>query len=243
MRQHIVLAVSTTSLLLLAVMAGCGTLDLDLYTTVKNSGDIIQEVRFEGTGMMANILDEADLTEDFIFGEEGWEFEIDRTDDSLVITAVGNYVLDEDGNISRMEGGPEIPEGFSVRVESGFLSKKYFAEFDAPANGEELIGDGGEFGDFTDIMLEDMFDFSWTIILPGGVVESNADIIEGGSATWDFDINSLTSGFNLTVQSRYTNWPVIGAIISGAVVVLALVAFFFIRRRRADVHVPSEITY
>ena len=241
MRQHIVLAVLAASLLSLSVITGCGTLVMDLHTIVKTSGDIIQEIRFEGTGMMATMLEEADFTADF--EQDGWVLDIERTDDSVIATATGSFTLDEDIIIPQVEGGPTFTEGFSARVEDGLLSKNFFIEVDVPGSEEELEDEEDEeLDEMFSGMLEGMFDISWTITLPGSVVESNADIVEGSSATWYFDINSLTSGFYLTIQSQYTNWPVIGGIIAGVVVVLALVAFFFIRRRRTPAFSPSEIT-
>ncbi len=241
MRRRVILVVLTVFSLLLSIATGCGTLDMDLHTTVKTSGDIIQEIRFEGSGLMATVLEDTDFTEEFVFGEEGWEFDIERTDDSVVVTATGNFILDEDGNISQVEGGPDWLKEFSVRVEDGLLSKKYFAEFNAAGSGDELIGEGGEFDELAGMMLEGMFDISWKITLPGKIVESNADFIEGSSATWDFDIDSLTSGRYLMLHSQYTNWPVIGGIIAGVVLVLALVVFFFIRRRRPSASFSSEV--
>jgi len=251
MRRYIAVAALAIFSLLLSVIAGCDMLDLDLKldldysTTVKASGDIIQEIRCEITGMTGTMLEEIGLLEgsDFTadFEQDGWALDVERTDDSVIVTATGSFTMDEDIIIPQVEGGPAFTEGFSVRVEDGLLSKKYFAEFNAAESGDELIGEGGGLGGFTDMMLGDMFDFSWTITLPGKIVESNADSVEGSSATWDFDIDSLSSGLNLTVHSQYTNWPVIGGIIAGVVVVLVLAAFFFIRRRRAPASFPSEI--
>jgi hypothetical protein len=252
MRRCIVLAGLMVFLLLIFVLAGCEMLDLDFTmdfdyrTIVETSGDIIQEIRVELTGARVTTLEEAGFLDDVDLANElereGWEVDIETTDDSLIINATGSYILDEDGGVAQVEGGPEVPEGFSVRVENGFLSKKYFAELDVAESGGELTGEGEEFGVLAEHMLEDMFDFSWTITLPGEIVDSNADTVEGGSATWDFDYDSLTSGLYLTVQSQYTNWPVIGGIIAGAVVVLALVVFFVIkRRRRSSVSFTSDI--
>lgn len=247
MRQCIVRAVLAVSLLSLAVLTGCEmlgldfTLDLDYHTTVKTSGDIIQDIRLEITGITGTMLEEAGLSEDLPLGEEGWDFDRESTDDSVIITATGSYILDEDGNISQVEGGPEVPEALSVRVEGGLLSKKYFAEINAAGSGIGEFGEGGEFGELAELMLEDTFHLSWTITLPGSVVESNAGTIEGGSATWVFDFSSFSSGFDMTVQSQYTDWPVIGGIIAGVVVVLALVVFFIIRRRRAPTPFSSGI--
>ncbi|HEY40603.1 MAG TPA: hypothetical protein G4O18_01945 [Dehalococcoidia bacterium] len=253
MRRRIILVGLTISLLLMPVMAGCDmmdldfTMDVDYHTTVEASGDIVQEIRCEITGGLVTMFEEAGLLEEADFANEleqgGWDVDIESTDDSLIIDAVGSYVLDEDGNISQIEGGPEIPEGFSVRVESGLLSKKYYAEFNATGDGGEMFATGGEMGELAELMMENMFSISWTITLPGSVVESNASVVEGGTATWDFDFGAISSGIDITVQSQYTNWPVIGGIIAGVVVVLALVALFFIiRKRRAPTSLPGEIS-
>jgi hypothetical protein len=245
-RRCIVLAGLMVFLLLIFVLAGCEMLDLDFTmdfdyrTTVETSGDIIQEIRVEITGGAVTTLEEAGFLDDVDLAndleQEGWEVDIETTDDSLIINATGSYILDEDGDVAQVEGGPEVPEGFSVRVENGFLSKKYFAELDVAESGT------GEIGELAQMRREDIFDFSWTITLPGEIVDSNADTVEGDSATWDFDYDSLTSGLYLTVQSQYTNWPVIGGIIAGAAVVLALVVFFVIkRRRRSSVSFTSDI--
>ena len=251
MRQHVVRTALTISLLALALITGCEmldldlTLDLDYRTTVKTSGDILQEIRVEITGMTGTMLEEAGVLEGTDFTVElergGWDVDIENTGDSVILFVSGNYILDEDGNISQVEGGPEGPGGFSVRVENGFLSKKYFAELDVAESGGEMMGGGGDFGAPAELILEEIFDLSWTITLPGKIVDSNADTVEDGSATWDFDYDSLTSGLYLTVQSQYTNWPVIGGIIAGGVVVLALVAFFIIRRRRAPTPFSGDI--
>jgi hypothetical protein len=248
MRRRIILAGLTVFLLLMPAMASCDmlsldfTMDVDYHTTVKTSGDVIQDIRLEVTGISGDLLEEAGFSDESFLGDEGWDADIENTDDSVIITATGNFVMDKDGNISQVEGGPEVPEGLSVRVENGLLSKEYFVEFEATGGGLGELGEGQELGRLGELVLEDIFDFSWTITLPGKIVESNADIIEGSSATWDFDYDSLISGLNLTVHSQYTNWPVIGGIIGGVVVVLALVAAFFIirRKRRASASFPSE---
>ena len=247
MRRRIVLAGLTVFSLLLSLATGCDMLDLDFsmdlnyHTTVQTSGDVIQDIRIEVTGMTDTMLEESGFSEEAFLGEEGWDFNTESTDDSVIITGTSNYILDEDGNISQVEGGPEIPEGLSVRVDKSLLSTKYFVELNAAGSGDELFGEGGEFGEMVEIMLGDMFNISWTITLPGKIVESNAGIVEGGSATWDLDLETLSSGLSLTVQSQYTNWPVIGGIIAGVVVLLALLALFIIRRRRAPDSFPSQI--
>ena len=250
MRRRIVLAGLAVSLLLMPLMAGCEMMDFDFtmdiayHTTVETSGDVIQDMRIEITGIPGDLLEGPDFTEGADFTNDleqsGWDVDIESTDDSVIIYATANYVLDEDGDISQVEGGPEIPEGLSISVENGLLSKEYFVEFEATGSG---IGEGGELGQLGELVLQNVFGFSWTITLPGSVVESNADVVEGGTATWDFNFEALSSGIDITAQSQYTNWPVIGGIIAAVVVVLALVVVFFILRRRksTSAYLPGEI--
>jgi hypothetical protein len=250
MRRRILLVALTVFSLLLSMVAGCDildldfTMDLDYHTTVKASGDVIQEVRIEVTGMTDTMLEDAGFSGEDFLGEEGWDFDIESTDDSVVITGTADFILDEDGNIAQAEGGPDIPEGLSIRVEKGLLSTKYSVEYNAAGGGDALFGEDGETGALALTLLGEMIDFSWTIALPGSVVESNADVIEGGSATWNLDLTTMSSGLNLTMQSQYTNWPVIGGIIAGVVVVLVLVVVFFIMRRRrsTSAYLPGEIS-
>ena len=80
-------------------------------------------------------------------------------------------------------------------------------------------------------MLQSMFYMSWTLDLPGKIIETNADEYDEDSATWYFDVESLTRDRYMMVETRYIRWPVIG-IIAG-IVVVGLLLFFIIRRRAA----------
>jgi len=240
MRRYIVLTGLTVFLMLMSIIVGCGTLYIDLHTTVKTSGDIIQEIRFEGSGVIATMLEEPDFTADF--EQDGWELDIERTGDAVIVTATSSFTLDEDIIIPQVEGGPAFTEGLSIRFEEGLLSKNYFVEVDIPASEEESGDEVGELDEMFSGMLEGIFDISWKITLPYKIVESNADIVEDSSVTWDLDLDSLVSGRYLMVHSQYTNWSVISGIIAGVVVVLALIAFFFFRRRRIPASFTSEIS-
>jgi hypothetical protein len=240
MRQRIVRAFLIVSLLLISISTGCGTLSINFHTMIKTSGDIVQQIRFEGSGMMATALDEGSFETELERG--GWKVDIERTDESVALVATKNLSRDETILIPQLEGGePSAVGSVFLRSEDGLLTKEYFIEIDVAASGEQPEVSNGEFEELAGMMLEGMFDVSWTITLPGKIVESNADFVEGGSATWEFDINSMGSGRYLMVHSQYTNWPVIGGIIAGVVVVLALVAFLVIRRRRAPAPFSGEI--
>ena len=91
-------------------------------------------------------------------------------------------------------------------------------------------------GEIIDMFLEDFLSVSWTITMPGDIVDSNADIVEGNSATWELGIPGLGTDTRMAVQSRATNWPLIAGLSAVAAVLLGLVIFltiFFITRRGA----------
>lgn len=89
--------------------------------------------------------------------------------------------------------------------------------------------------------LKEMFTMSWTISLPGKIVKSNADVIQGGSATWCFDIDSFEQDRYTEVHTRYTNWPVIGGLLGVIFIALAGgLGMTFIRKRRAKIIVSTS---
>jgi hypothetical protein len=238
-RQRIVPVFLMVSLLLISIMAGCGTLSMKFHTTIKTSGDIVQQIRFEGSGMMATVIDEDVLEAGF--ERDGWEVDVERTDELVTLVATKSLSRDETILIPQPESGEfSVLGSVFLRSEDGLLTKEYFIAIDVAGSGEELEVTNGEFEELAEMMLEGMLDISWTITLPGKIVESNADTVEGGSATWEFDTSSLASGRYLMVHSQYTNWPVIGGIIAGVVVVLALVVFLIIRKRRTPTPFSGE---
>lgn len=243
MRRYTAVVIMAMFLLLASIMAGCGTLDINLHTTVERSGDFIQQIRFEADGPIASLLEEPEFTADF--EKDGWKMTAERSEDSVTIVVTRRFSSEEVATLPEMAAGPTTPEVFSPRVEGGFFATDYLLEVTLPGNpdvADEFAEDeSAEFGEFAKQMLEGMFNISWTITLPGKIVESNADVIEGGSATWNFNLFSSESDQHLTVHSRYINWPAIGGIIAAVVVVVVLVIFLLVRRKAAGAPFGSEV--
>lgn len=238
MRQKIILVFLAISLLLLSVMVGCGTLDVNLHTTVKSSGDLVQQIRLEGSGMMGNLLDDSEFTEELEQG--GWTITTERSEDSVSVTSTKNFRWDEPIIFDE----ESILEDVSYRVSNRILVKDYFFEATLPGEGPVgtmFEGEEGEFEELGGVLLEDMLNISWTVTLPGNIVESNADTFEGDSAIWYFDIEPLEGDRYLTAYSRETNWAVIGGIIAAVLVVLALVIYLLVRRKTTWAPFQSEV--
>ena len=110
MKRPFILAIIAMLLVLSLVFTGCGTLDINFHTIVKTSGDITQEITIEGTGMLGEMIEELENTEDLDL--EGWEVTTKRGEDSMSLIATKDFARDE----SLIFGSDTILEGVSARV-------------------------------------------------------------------------------------------------------------------------------
>ncbi len=222
--------------LLLPLLAGCGQIDVNLHTTIKPSGDLVQEVRFTGSGMMAGFLDDAEATADLEM--EGWEVTIERTANSSTLTASRNFSADEVLAIPDLSGDETALENYDFSVRNYFLFTDYIIEVILPGNPvdiptDDLTGLDGFDDDIISQLLEGLFSMSWSITLPGEITESNADSVQDNTATWFFDIGSLDQDQGIAVRSRLINWPFIAGTSAGLLVLAGVVVFLILRKRAA----------
>jgi hypothetical protein len=222
--------------LLLPLLAGCGQIDVNLHTTIKPSGDLVQEVRFTGSGLMAGFLDDAEATGDFEM--EGWEVTIERSASSSTLIASRGFSVSEVMAIPDLTGDETSLENYEFRVQNYFFFTDYIFEVTLPGNpvevpADDLTGLDGFDDDIISHLLEGLFSMSWAITLPGEITESNADSIMDSTATWIFEINSLDQDQEIAVRSRLINWPFIAGTSAGLAVLAGVVIFLVLRKRAA----------
>jgi hypothetical protein len=222
--------------LLLPLLAGCGQIDVNLHTTIKPSGDLVQEVRFTGSGLMAGFLDDAEATGDFEM--EGWEVTIERSASSSTLIASRGFSVSEVMAIPDLTGDETSLENYEFRVQNYFFFTDYIFEVTLPGNpvevpADDLTGLDGFDDDIISQLLEGLFSMSWAITLPGEITESNADSIMDSTATWIFEINSLDQDQEIAVRSRLINWPFIAGTSAGLAVLAGVVIFLVLRKRAA----------
>ena len=225
-RKFLINIVLTLQLLIAALLTtGCGTVDMNVHTRVKPSGDIIQELSIATTGMMTALVDSefaADLE------SQGWEVERTTSGETTTLVATMQYSKNEPMTVPGLLEQDQS-DNFKLYVKNYVVIKDYYLEltlpedpsFESELSDEEL--DGGD-EVFSEEMMESMFKFSWTVTLPGKIVETNADEVSGSSATWDLPYSSVSSGRYMMLRSRYINWMIIG-IMAGCVVLAVLLVF------------------
>ena len=245
LRTKTVALVSGIILLSLS-LAGCGTVNVNLHTTVKPSGDLVQEFRVDATGMIGSSLGTSEATEDL--KSQGWDVTIERSGDSASLIAKKNFKRGETPIIPSLSLGTDEAtaseetrlEGLIFDVRDRLLFKEYAFEMTLPGSSASAETNANEQFPQLDQAMEEalkaMFSISWTVSLPGKIVETNADTSEGGSATWNFGFDSMGNDQHLVVRTRYIKWPIVGGLAAGIVVIIAIgVAFALTRSRQPKV--------
>lgn len=227
-------------LLLSLLLVGCGTVDVNFHTTVKPSGDLIQEIKIEASGMLSDLVTGPGFAEDF--RKDGWQVEIEKEADRTSLVATKNF---ERGvaliipSFSVEGEDVSAPDKISLKfdIRDRILVREYFFEVTVPGGPTETTATEveGEFAELEKTMqeaLKAMFSMSWTITLPGQIIETNADTTEGSSATWYFDIDSLAQGRHMMIHTKYVNWPIVGGLIAIVVIAIASTGMFLLIRKR-----------
>lgn len=250
-KQNSIVILLIILLLLIFLIVGCGTIDVSLHTTVKPSGDLVQEIRIQGSGMMGNFISSSEFVENF--KKEDWQTEIKKSDDLVSLIATKNFNPGETMIIPSSSSDNEemwLSEGTLLNnfdIHNSILTREYFLEIDLLGSSTEDLGNKTE-DEFTEFetgfegvieeIVKSMFSMSWTITLPGKIIETNADTIEGNSATWYFDINSLEEGHHMMIRTRYINWLVVGILIAVVLAaIVSVVVFLLVRKRNSKLKV------
>ena len=228
--------------LLLLLLAGCGTVDVNFHTTVKPSGDLVQEFRVDATGMIGSSLGTSEATEDL--KSQGWDVTIERSGDSASLIAKKDFKRGETPIIPSLSVGTDEAttseetrlEGLIFDVRDRLLFKEYTFEMTLPGSSASAGTNANEQFPQLDQAMEEalkaMFSISWTVSLPGRIVGTNADTSEGGSATWNFGFDSMGEDQQLVVRTRYIEWPIVGGLAALVVIFIAGVVAFVLTRSR-----------
>jgi hypothetical protein len=229
-----IIAIQLFSALLLSL--SCGTVDMNFHTRVKPSGDIIQEITIASTGMMTSLVD-AQLISGM--ENEGWQVERTTSGETTTVVSTKEFSRSSDLVVPGFLDDRQS-DNFKFYIKNYFVFKEYYFELTIPEDNSvnrEVSEDNQVGGSdlISDEMLESMFKFSWTVTLPGKIIDTNADLVSGNSATWNFPYSSMGSSRVITLNTRYINWLVIG-IIGGSMALIVLLVFILKRPKEEYVY-------
>jgi hypothetical protein len=215
----------------LILLAGCGTLDMKLETDITSSGNYTQKVIITATGAIGESLVAEGGSEEMT--AEGWEVNQTLSGDTVTLTASKDFSQEDPFFLPDATGTGADSPVLDIQRQNYFLFTNYSFIVNIPSDPEALGLEAtvGEYDDLTLGMLKNMFTMSWTVNMPGEITSSNAEVVSGSSATWNFDVDTLSQGGMMTAEVRVIHWAVVAGL-AAFVLILAIASLMFFRRRR-----------
>ena len=160
----------------------------------------------------------------------GWTATISHTGNSSTFNA--SKTFQKEGNFTIIDAfggsaGLKL-EDVDSHVTNGLLFKEYY--FEAAIPGAPIDPANTQFAGVGEALLNSMFKMSWTIELPGKIVETNADTHDSKTATWYFDYSSLSKNHTIMIHSNALQWNNI-FLAGGAVLAIILLLVIVLRKK------------
>jgi hypothetical protein len=228
--------------LVLLFSVACGTVDINLHTTVNNGGDITQKITLSATGALGTSMGDSTSSSDL--KQEGWDVTTSQDGDKYTIEATKNFAKDEPLSWGSTSGDPMNLNNTKFTQDNSLFFRTYHFETTLQGTPDLSQAAGSTSGSLdlnsqqVEALISSMFSMSWSISLPGSITKSNADKVEGSTGTWNLSFASLQTDRSILIESRVMNWPVIGGIIAAVVLILAVVVFLVVRSRRPQYTLP-----
>ena len=218
-------AVIVLALLIAITSIGCvGSADITVHVIYQPSGALTARIIAEGEGPLMQGLIEG------LRGESGEAFgqvSLDRQGNTSYITVertMDNYPLSR-GSAASARG----LEGISIEANKGLFQSDFRMTW-AP----EFPGlDTEELGEYAGMIVASAVGFRLRMTLPGEIVESNADNVNGDTATWYLPILSMGQGRMLTARSRLVHRDriTVTAALAGLLAVAVVLSIVLHKRR------------
>lgn len=202
------------SIISLIILVGCGRLDINLRTNVTAQGDVIQEIVTAGSGKMGDYLRNGYSSQGY--SEDGWQANIQENDDNSV-TVTQRKVFKPGETTLLPTTSTKTLTGVDFHVDNYIVVKEYFLSFTIPGSPPTEQTTPNQYTQWAQDLVNSMFGMSWTITLPGEILQTNADVKKDNSATWKFNAQSLQKDRYIMIKSRYIDWALIVIICCGLI--------------------------
>jgi len=205
--------VATLSLVLL--LAACGTIKIDIDTRVRDLEDFSHTIEITATDQLALMI-EGSLRDQS--AEDSIQF--DFATENGVLTATSSHRFTGEAAKAELEKQDDtsIVNTFvfgltATETADGVLYRASYkvndiADFgDDPASDSETdpFGIGNDIEESMKGLLEGMMLFNWKVEMPGEIVDSNADVVTGSSATFSLSTSELQGTVEIWVESLVKN--------------------------------------
>ncbi len=184
----------------LTLLSGCGTIRGYMATIVRPDLSVTRHVELAATGVLAGMLaGEDNVGRQYLGNAEG---------------APSSMKAFWEGDEYRIEGtvGPVPIRHWLDASETESLTRSYwwlvsYCSYTARRQQGKARQQSGPDDELASGLAEAMFRFREEVVMPGSIVSSNADRVEGSRALWNVSARDLNSGYTVEAVSRRVNPP------------------------------------
>lgn len=199
----------------LLVVSGCGTLQMEIHTKVNSPTEVEQHLSLRATGMLAGAVRDSFKPDQM--RAEG--FTVSEKQEGDIYTLSASTVMHASDVSEKLKVG-DRPSPSNFTVTERLLDREYRLKIviepsqatpsvqatATPAtatkpSGQPLVG-GPEMDQLARQMANQMLQVQWKMTLPGEIIETNADSVQGNTAVWNLTLDRLEAGREMVVVSR-----------------------------------------
>ena len=198
---------SRLPILAVLTLVGCGTLSVEVATTVDSESRFTHSIELSATGLMAELVQQPVDVEEL--RADGWTVTLDREDETVRITLNREFTGEDAArHSSENPTGLSFPfNAFVIKVEETDDGKQYRVSLTVERDTNPLQAESlsrYRFDRLRDVVVQeraDSFRLDWELTVPGEVVDSNANSVDGSVARWQADLADLEKPLTLYATS------------------------------------------
>ena len=205
---------TAVTLSLVLLLAACGTIKIDLDTRVRDLEDFSHTIEITATDQLALMIEESLRDEN---AENSMQFDFATENGTLTATASHRFTGEaakikledqDDTSLVNMFRLTAIETADGLLYRAAYKTSEIAGLRDDPASDSETDQFGIDteaFEESMETLIEGMMLFNWNVEMPGEIIDSNADVVTGSSATFSLNTNEMQETDEIWVESLVKN--------------------------------------
>lgn len=207
------------SILALAfLMVGC--FQVEITTTINKDGSAVRKMDIAFPVAMKEMLAIGEKSPKIDMEDKGWTVEEKTDEDKYHIIGTKKFAKPED--ITDDESTVTLEQKGSKSIYHETFKGK-----EAATKSPEEEEEGEEMGDEMVKSMMGGLQYTFILVMPGKILDSNADKVEGNKATWVFDVDKIFDQEVLDMHAEAAIGPV-GFLPSWAILVIIVVVIIVV---------------
>lgn len=206
--------------LLLSILAlaffTVGCFQVETTTTINKDGSAVRKMDIAFPAAMKEMLAMGDKSPKKDMENEGWSVEEKTDEDKYHIIGTKKFakaedITDDESTVTLEQKGSKL------------IYHETFKGKEAATKSSEEEEEGEEMGDEMIKSMMGGLQYTFILVMPGKISNSNADKVEGNKATWVFDVDKIFDEKVLDMHAEAAIGPAIGLPFWAILVIIAVV--------------------